>query len=224
MPKANLEAELKFGLSRTEFGKLLNVSKRRSKKKQLNTYFDTSDLGLKRRGAGLRVRIEDGKRAFLTLKCAVKNTEARAKRGRHERREWECRLPVGQARRLVTRRLELGTLSTPVHRHLDDLLKGAAARVRIVGTVRTERTLIRIGRFTGELDAWRVGSQKFYELEVETAALGAAEKAVRTRFSELGIQVRPRAGTKLAAVFANAKLKRTRRRLLDWKSRQPLQS
>lgn len=197
----NFEKELKYGLSKRDFEKLFAASKRRKTKTQINTYFDTSDQALRKIGAGLRVRIEDDKRAYLTLKCATPQTAASVKRGRHLRREWECRLELREAKRLRARKMRMGALKSPVHRRIEALIPGVAERVRVIGTVITRRSPIRLGPFHAELDAWRVGKRKFYELELETTALAQAEKTLREHFRSLGIRAKPRASTKLAAVF-----------------------
>ena len=79
-----MERELKFGLTAREFA-LLRERARGRTRRQTNTYFDDAKHSLRKAGAGLRIRIEDGARAFLTFKCAVSGTERDARKGWHRR-------------------------------------------------------------------------------------------------------------------------------------------
>ncbi len=197
-----MEEELKFALSRSGYEKLLGTATGARDVHQVNSYFETSDRALRKAQAGLRVRIENGKKATITLKCAVATTEAGAKEGWHRRQEWESKLPFATAQALLAKRRRLSNLASPVMRALARHLSTIHPdRLHPIGSLQTWRRPIKVGRYAGELDRWQVGSHTFYELEIETRNRRGAEKAVRLLFKQLGIAVRPRATTKLSTFF-----------------------
>jgi uncharacterized protein YjbK len=202
VPWIKVEEELKFALSLRGYEKLLATATAFADFHQVNHYFETTDRALRKAKAGLRVRIENGRQATLTLKCAVASTAAGAKTGWHRRQEWESRLPLRAAQALTTGRRRLASVSSPVMkalaRHLPAIEKD---RLHPIGCLQTWRRPIRIGRYAGELDRWQVGDRVFYELEIETHNRRGAEKAVRSLFKQLKIPVRPRASTKLSTFF-----------------------
>ncbi len=193
-----MENELKFGLLPEHFHKL----RRRAKgpgRKQINAYFEAPGNTLKKRGIGLRIRLEDGKRAFLTVKAP---SGEKHKRGWHQRQEWESALPVSKAKALMAGRLEWASLKAAPISALRKIFPGLDFKsLRPLGQLKTDRFDLRIGAWLCELDRWSVGSHRFYELELETDHLAVAEKEVRRYLRELSIPVRPRSTTKLAILF-----------------------
>lgn len=196
-----MEKELKFALTQSQYRKLKSLCTKRVFE-QTNVYFETPTRRLKREGAGLRVRIENSKRATLTLKMATAQTAKGTKRGWHSRQEWEAALPLSLALALTANRKRLTEVRSPVLTILGKMLPGVEVEsLTVLGKLETARRPLRIGRYLGELDQWKVAGQTFYELEVEASDLAAAEKAVRDLFAAHKIPVRTRSQTKLATLF-----------------------
>lgn len=200
-----METELKLTLTAAEFQKLLRQARKPRLRVQRNTYFDDSKLTLRRHGAGLRVRIENGNQAFLTFKQG-----GGARSGWHQRGEWETKIPLKLARKLgrvksAWRAKACGPVSRAIARALPDWDLGTARRL---GQLRTRRHEFRLGRLVCELDQWSVARKTFYELEVEARNRRAVEKQLRAHFQALGVRYRPGSRTKLAVFFSKARRQR----------------
>ncbi len=204
-----MEKELKFGLTKKAYDILFNLSDTSRAKVQENTYFDTADHALRREGSGLRVRVENSKKAFLTLKKNVASTEQKARAGRHERQEWETQISLKQALGFCQTPNRIAQSKAAPARKLRTFFESAElTHLRRVGTVHTLRVPLKMGRFEAELDLWTVHGKIFYELELESRNPDTAEKGVLAFFKKWGIAARPRRSTKLAALFHGEKKKR----------------
>ncbi|MBY0370719.1 CYTH domain-containing protein [bacterium] len=194
-----MEKELKFGLTAQEYRKLNRLS--HSPKTQKNTYFDFQNK-LGRGGAGLRLREQTGKAPILTLKAEIRQTAKKAKQGWHVRQEWEQSVSPKVASALRRGKLPWAHLDSTVVTRLRALFpKLNLESLKAIGTLKTRRSILKVGKFKGELDAAQVGRHRFYELEVETSASEAARRAVESFFECFEIPLRPRAETKLGALM-----------------------
>lgn len=197
-----MEKELKYALSRRSYEKLALLCDPSRGKTQANTYFDDAHFSLRRKKAGLRIRIENGKRAFFTLKASISRTEAGAKEGWHERQEWENPLALSAALGVVAGKRKLSSLRSPLLKTLNKNFPDIPlASLKRLGTLETWRMPLAVDRFSGELDCWKVHGRTFYELEIETSSRTQCEAAVKKLFKDLHIPFKPRSTTKLAALF-----------------------
>jgi uncharacterized protein YjbK len=200
--KPLIEKELKLGLTRKGYETLFELADQKKSKVQENTYFDNPKHALRKGGAGLRIRIENGTKAIITLKCDLKKTRLEAKQGVHSRAEWEARIPVATAQALIQ-----GT------RNWTSLRKSHQAQMRAIfpeiefhslcklGTLYTLRSPLRLGRYQGELDYWTAHGKTFYELEVECANPQTARLQIQKQLRKWGVASKSRSFTKLAVLF-----------------------
>lgn len=195
-----MEVELKFGLT-AQTHRVLSLLARGKPVYQRNTYFDVQGK-LRRAGAGLRLREVLGKAPVLTFKLRTPETAKLAKGGLHKRQEWECRITTAQAARLRTGRLSWESVNNKVSRELRRAFpKLDLATLQPIGSVLTERKNVKFGQLKGELDRTQIGRHVFEELEIETTNPEGARKVIVHWFKELGIPVRPKKETKLAALY-----------------------
>jgi uncharacterized protein YjbK len=199
--KNSLEKELKYGLDRESYQRLLRACRPQVlKRDRLTTYyFDDRKLGLRRKKFGFRLRTNGGKDAKLTLKFPKQGAN-KGPRGFKVRHEFEAKIPLPAAKKLLKGRLCLSEINAePVRilqRHFsDDYLD---RKVKLLGSMKTSRTLAKLaGKFTIEIDGCEYFGKKFYELELETSRPVEADKAVRRLLAAHEIPRRPVAKSKL---------------------------
>lgn len=206
-----IESELKYGLSRDEYVRLVRAHRKFiiSAQNQVNYYFDDIHLNLRRLRIGLRIRLINSKRAVLTLKYP-KMGRPSGIRALRVRAEFESFLPAKTAKRIIDGRTDILSLkSLPIRRlaRLYPLRK--LCRLQVLGSIKTNRTLIPLNKkFQMELDRSRMFGKTFYELEVETLRPAKADKAVHNLFWKYDIAYHPLRRSKLA------------RFIEGWRSRQ----
>lgn len=196
-----LEKELKYFLDRKGYTKLMRICRTQIRKRDrlTNYYFDDEKLGLRKRRYGFRLRTNGGKDAKLTLKYP-KQGAGRGPAGFKVRHEFEEKISLPTAQKLLKGRISLSQIdASPVRilrRHFsEDYLD----RVKLLGSLKTTRTIAKLaGKFEMEIDRCEMFGKKFYELELETTAPVAGDKAVRALLEKHDIPCVPVAESKLS--------------------------
>jgi uncharacterized protein YjbK len=109
--KAPLEKELKYLLKKQDYEKLIRALRKRTLAtiKQTNFYFDNSDLSLRKKKIGLRIRLENNGKCTLTLKepAKVKTPSVPSLKVRHE---WESPLKLSLSKEITNGQLSISSL------------------------------------------------------------------------------------------------------------------
>lgn len=199
--KGNIEKELKYALTKREYQKLLKACRRRVQRQDhhLNCYFDDSKLRLRKQRYGLRVRIVNGKHAYITLKHPARPGK-KTVRSLKVRKEYEEPIPYKTAKSVIKGKKRVADLrSIPIRILKHHISREAVQRVRPLGTIRTVRTLVRTngGSIELEIDKFKLFGHTFYELEVETFRPKRADLVVRALFRQNRITYHPITKSKL---------------------------
>lgn len=198
--QAPLEKELKYSLSKEDYDTLIKATRKRVVKtvKQSNVYFDDSALRLRKKKIGLRVRLEDGGLATLTLKEPAKSSSKRLPKLKI-RHEWESRLNLDLAKDLIKGKTAICSLHhKPILILRSHFNSKTLEGILPLGTVKTTRTLVRADkRVLLEIDKFKMFNKKFYELEVETHQPVLADQVVRNLLKKHGIAYLPITKSKL---------------------------
>lgn len=195
-----LEKELKYYLDRKSYYRLLKVLRSRIIKqdKLVTYYFDDRKLGLRKKRFGFRVRTNGGTGAKLTLKFPAKTAE-KGPLGFKVRHEFEEEIPMPVAKGLLKGRVRVPEVdAAPVRVLRRHFSRGFLKKLRVLGSLKTKRTLARLGRFELEIDRCETFGKNFYELELETSRPGAGDKAIRAMLEKHDIPYIPMLQSKLS--------------------------
>lgn len=197
---ANREIELKYALTETEYRRLRRGLRNPSTVRFTNTFFDTPNRVLRKKGIGCRIRWIPGKPAILTVKHG-----GGTKGGLHRRQEIESSIPASRARRILSGKAPLSSLagSEPMRVLLRLVGAKAVAALTRLGSLATSRTKFKFSGLTGELNRCRLGRAYFHELEVESDRPKEADRLTRSLLEARGIPIRPESRTKLGRFFAS---------------------
>jgi uncharacterized protein YjbK len=195
-----VERELKYRLTRDEHRRIFSKSRALifARHIQKNHYFDTKHGLLRRRGIGLRLRVQDGT-SVLSVKYGTKSQRP----GYTIRVEIESRISSRVARNLIRDRVRMIDLNTAPVRKLRTLVSSRVlSDLRRLGMISTRRVEIR-ALFGGviELDKFRIFEDEHYELEMETTRPRIADRNIRAWFRTLGVKHRPCRIPKLGRFF-----------------------
>lgn len=195
------ERELKYELNKQDYTRLLQLFKPISlpPQKLVSYYFDAPNLPLRHRKFGLRVRIIDGKRAFLTLKHPATHRSHGAPKGFKIRREEQVCIPLTVARALIRKRRKITKLGLSPVRSLRRVFpNGDLDKVSPLGSMKMERTLVPLNiGLQLEIDHFRVYRKHFYELEIETDRPMRTQKVLRSFLRPHHIPLKPLNRSKL---------------------------
>jgi len=180
-----LEKELKYGLTRTNYQKLLRSQTGRKRVEyQTNVFFDTPTLELRRRKIALRLRMLKHGSSLLTLKCPPPHRSRSSSRNRaiHIRQEWETPFAQEKAMAVIRTPSRLKTmLPKPFFEFSKRLFpENLWTRIRPLGKMTTRRTLVYLPSFLLEVDRCEMFGRIFYELEVETKYPEKVDKQIRS--------------------------------------------
>lgn len=199
---AKTEIELKLTLRERDYHVLRHWFRaaRAKSTATANTYFETPDEALRRRGAGLRLRLKARGPATLTLKFPVAAKSVKA--GVHRRGEFEksvsrtVALPTTRGKRPIAR-----LLPRKLPFDLPEELRDALVPL---GTLRLKRLHFNADGVEYALDCFRLPDKTVgYELEAEGDDLALARKRLRQIFRTFEIPWKPEKKTKLARFFAS---------------------
>jgi len=207
----NSESELKYSLTAKEFKTLKKhlSSFAHDSKRQINHYFDSVNLNLKRKKIGLRIRITKKKAPILTVKFPKphKTPNLAALKVRYE---YEEPISNQDAQRVLRGGKGIHDLkATPVRilkqkvaqKYLDQLVK--------LGTLKNHRTTYKYTHgLILELDQFTYFGKTFHELEIETSKPNQADLKIRELFRNLKIKYRPEKQSKLARFLKEWKIKK----------------
>lgn len=168
-----VEKELKYKITAATYRQLIAILKASQSIQgihlQKNTFFDTPDRALLAAGCVLRLRVENRSTAYLTLKGS--KSGAGKIRGFSARKEWESKISMARATRILkTPASVLGLGNEPVRRLKQAFKKSELSslnQLKVLGSFSTHRTKADIG-LPLEVDQFRVGTKTYYEIEVET--------------------------------------------------------
>lgn len=211
-----IERELKYSLKRREYLRLYRALKLQyqlhRKVRQSNYYFDDPKLSLRKQRLGLRVRIEDGSRASLTVKGPSQMTRRRQPVAFKARWEYEVSIPLALARQLIRRPSTIGELKlVPIRKLLRHIDSKVLERVQALGRLTNTRAFFRFGKgHLLELDRFEMFDQRHYELELETPRPTEADRRIRHLLHEYGVTFRPSRTSKLGRFIAEWKMRRRR--------------
>lgn len=207
-----IERELKYRLKRKEFLRLHRALRDRlqGRVRQSNYYFDAPDLSLRKLRLGLRVRIEDGSRASLTVKGPSAAPRKRQPVAFKARWEHEVRIPLSLARRLIRSPERLLALRLdPIRKLLAQVDPGVLSGVTALGRLTNTRSFFQYAKgIVIELDRFEMFGQRHYELEVETPDPIEVDRCMRRLLKENGIAFRPCRTSKLARFLEEWKARR----------------
>lgn len=207
----NLEKELKYLLDKRSYMKLMTSVRPfiREQIRQENYYFDTDKLELRKGRFGLRIRISNGKKAFVTFKAPAKFRASKVKSFK-VRQEWETQIPLRMAKLILSRKKSILSLRIkPIQ-----MLKKLASKVDLenivhIGAVKTLRTVAASpDELNWEIDKFKMFKRKFYELEVETENPIETDRIVRYFLAMNHIPYIPSDKSKLGRFFDFWKKKR----------------
>lgn len=194
------ESELKYGLQRKEFVRLLRAHQGRvlRSERHQNFYFDDIHLNLRHKRIGLRIRVMGRRKAVVTLKYP-KGT-ATALRALKVRREFEATVNYPTAVKIIRGQKDILTLrQLPIQKLKRIYPVHQLCQLRPLGSVETERTVVPLNKkMEMELDRSRVFGKFFYEVEVETQRPLKADRLIRNLFWKYGIGYHPVRRSKLA--------------------------
>lgn len=196
------EQELKFTLDEAQYLKVrkwMSDTGATLTRTFSNHFFDSPELALKERGFGLRLRVHPHDQTLLTLKGPSRSDEA----GVSIRDEWEEKVDAALAAECIHGRRSLESFGTTrpwreLEKRVEEKVR---SRLRCLGGMNTLRIDARRDGFQLELDACSLFDQRFFELEMETAALDRARTWITRRFVELDIPLVPSRTTKLGRFF-----------------------
>lgn len=193
------ETELKFSLTAAEHQRLSSSVGGRTLL-FTNTFFDTKDFALRKAGIGCRIRSIPGRRSILTVKFG-----GSYRKGVHVRGEIESFVEEKRANRIVSGRVPLASLSrTAPLRKLKRLIGAEAiGNLKRLGSLSTARTTFPLDSLKGELDACRLKSKRFFELEVESSRPERARNLAAALLRAHRIPLRPEKRSKLSRFFAS---------------------
>lgn len=198
--KAPLEKELKYLLTKKDYDTLVRACRKKvvGLVTQTNFYFDDSSLSLRSKRVGLRVRIENNKHCTLTVK-EPSNLRSKKVPKLKIRKEWESRLSLQAAKKLISGKVPIHSLkSKPIQILKTHLSWEQLIHISPLGSLKTTRTFVLADKSTLlEIDKFKMFKKKFYELEVETNHPSHTDKVVRTLFKKHGISYRPITKSKL---------------------------
>ena len=203
MKKNSIENELKYLLTEADFTKLKRYLKTVypfSIKTQRNYYFDTSNLELRAKKIGLRIRYENKSRTpILTLKFPAKST-VRALRAFRSRNEIEAKLNSKLAVGLLKARISFNQIKLPPIALLNSMVAASLIESMIpLGSMVNSRIKFKwTNGLVLELDRFKIFDQIFYELELETDKPKRGDLLVRELFKDLKIRYKPSGKSKLA--------------------------
>lgn len=194
------ETELKYSLSKTEYLKLQKHLKPwlTTKKRQDNYYFDTPDLFLKENRIGLRVRFENSKKAFSTIKFPKPNSKTQVK-ALKIRYEIENPISLVSAKLICRNKKTILSLNSKAILTLKQkIAKKNADRIVCLGKLRNLRTVYQYSpKHTLELDRSEFFGNIIYELEIETLNPRATDSWIKELLKQLGIRAKPESASKL---------------------------
>jgi len=212
-----VEIELKYSLNRSEHLQLKHFLKSVSHKTrtQINYYFDSPSLGLRKKKIGLRIRILGSQKAIVTIKFpkpSKKNTISSLKM----RYEYEAPISVKVAKKILKGKRGIETLAIePITILKSKTAASLLKRLVCLGELTTQRTIYHYNRdFSLELDESTYFGKTFYELEVETKKPKGTDKEVRKLLKKMNVKCRPENISKLQRFlkeWKQAKKKRLKR-------------
>ncbi|MGE3759362.1 MAG: CYTH domain-containing protein [Pseudobdellovibrionaceae bacterium] len=199
--KGMIEKELKYALTKRDYQRLMRACRKkvRLQSEHLNCYFDDPKLKLRKKKYGLRVRIVDDKKAFVTLKHPARAGK-KAVRSLKVRKEYEVPVNYKTAKAIIKGKKPLMDLrNMPVRVLRSAFSKNALQRIQPLGTIRTLRTVVVAngGSLELEIDKFKLFGHSYYELEVETFRPKRADQIVRWLFKENNIPYHPITKSKL---------------------------
>lgn len=198
--QSQLEKELKYLLTKQGYAKLISVTRRhvREKIKHTNYYFDDPRLRLRKKKFGLRIRIQNGNKAFITLKepAAFPTGKVPSLKVRHE---WETEIPLKTAKAILAGKKQMADLKIKPIQILKRRFNNASLdKIAVLGSVKTLRTVVVCrNRVELEIDKFKMFNKKFYELEVETEKPAFADRTVRLLLRRHRIPYHPITKSKL---------------------------
>ncbi len=207
----NLEKELKYLLDKRSYTKLINSVRPfiREQIRQDNCYFDTPNLILRKNRYGLRIRISNGRKAFVTFKAPAK-FPSHSVRSFKVRQEWETQIPLSKAKLIVAGKVCITTLRIkPIQILKKHVKKEDLQKIFYIGAVKTLRTVAESpDELAWEIDKFKMFKKKFYELEVETENPRETDRMVRYFLAMNHISCIPSDKSKLGRFFEFWKKKR----------------
>lgn len=207
----NSESELKYSLTAKEFKTLKKHLSPfpHDSKKQINYYFDSVNLALKKKKIGLRIRITEKKTPMLTIKFP-KSHKTKNLAALKVRYEYEEPISNKDAQRVLKGGKGICDLKTkPIRilkykvaqKSLDQLVK--------LGALKNHRTTYKFAHgLILELDQFTYFGKSFYELEIETSKPNQTDLKMRELFKNLKIKYRPEKKSKLARFLKEWKIKK----------------
>ncbi|MEZ4750058.1 MAG: CYTH domain-containing protein [Bdellovibrionota bacterium] len=196
-----LEKELKYGLTESEYKKILRSlrSHIKSREQQDNYYLDNPRLRLRSKKIGLRVRITNRRHATLTLKQSFTPAGKAGPRALKVRKEWEYPLPLGAARAVLRDPQKVLRLNNPIPVILrQQIKKNHWEKLVVLGCLSNLRyTATPHPKFKIEVDHYKLFSKDYYEIELESTRPREADIWLRAWLQERGIELHPRRTSKL---------------------------
>lgn len=207
----NSETELKYSLSPKEFKSLKRflASYPHYSKRQINTYFDSPSLGLKKKRIGLRIRTSNQESPTLTVKFpkSGKKQKIAALKVRYEYEEY---ISLKDAKAVLTGTKNILSIEAlPIRILKRKASKSCLKELGKLGSLKTERTTYKYSKsFILELDRFTFFKKTFYELECETTHPKTADQEIKQLFKNLKIKYRPQKESKLARFLKEWQKKR----------------
>lgn len=199
-----IEIELKYSLSKIEYLKLQKHLKPyfSDQKRQDNYYFDTPELLLKKNKIGLRIRLENSKKAIATIKFPKDNSKSKIK-ALKIRHEIENSINLSNAKLICRNRKSISSLNSKATLTLKKKISAlSASQIICLGKLTNHRTVYQYApQLTLELDRSNIFGKFFYELEIETLDPHATDRWVKALLKTLKIRVTPEETSKLQRFF-----------------------
>ena len=199
--RKSLEKELKYHLSAKGYAKLLKALRPNiiQRDRLVNYYFDDSQLSLRKRRVGFRLRTTTGKEPMLTLKFPAK-TKQKGPKGFKVRHEIEEPVSSRLAKAILSAENPIHQIQGKITQYLKALFPSRVIQdISLLGSLKTTRTKASLEKqFLLEIDRSEMFGKKFYELEVETETPVKADLAVRKLLLITGLPYQPIEDSKLS--------------------------
>ncbi len=196
-----LESELKYELTPSGYRRLLALARPyiQKRKRFTNFYFDDASLSLKDRGVGVRLRLDGGSSAILTVKTPPPQ-RSRGPRALFVRQEFESTIALSRCKPHLVGHRAITSLDSPPLRKLKRLFPEVSELdIKRLGTMKMQRAAAAFPEgFTIEIDRYEVFGKTFHEVELETEDAKRADRWIRSLLRKNKITFRPTRISKLA--------------------------